>query len=803
MAIIYSYPQATPKASDLLIGTVTYAAGVAAPVKDNPTRTFSIGDIADLVSSYTLSSTQTGTTSTIVLTNNLGNYSAVNLVRGSGISLLSDGSNSITVANTGVLSVTTSNSNFINLTPTAQATGNAVITALLSATGSASSSNYLRGDNTWSTPVNTITTTDGTFINLTPNTATNGSVTITADISATGTPSSLSFLRGDNVWSVPAGGGTITSVVAGTGIAVDNTNPANPIISNTGVIKVIGGTDISVTPVDGTGTVTINSTSQGGVTDIIAGSNISISPASGLGSVTVNALSTIYTAGNAINITNEVITNTAPDQFVSLIGTGAANVTGSYPNYTISVEPGENSTITKDNFVSSGSAAYTLSVIPNSSLYIEVFISGVYQEDSTYTVSGDVLTFSTAPDTGDTIEVVIFDLGAANGGGGGAGVTSLSAGTGIFLTGSTGNITVTNTFPDQTVVLNASGATTVTGTYPVFNVSSVDTTYSAGTDISVAGTVISNTAPDQTVTLTDGTGITTSGTYPNFTIANSLPDQTVALTGSGSTTITGTYPSFNVDSTNTTYTAGSGLSLVGTEFSNTAPDQTVAITGSNAATVTGTYPNFNVSSPSISAGTSISLDVTNPNDIVINNTAPDQVVSLTASTGIQITGTYPSFTITNTSDPAIVDSVNGQTGIVVLDSDNISQGATNLYDKTVAITGGGATTVTGTYPNFSVTSTDTNTQYTAGSGLILIGQQFSNTAPDQLVTLAGTGGTTVTGSYPNFNVNTPVVNTADFITNANDVYPSVSKVTDIVSLTQAEYNALSPVDVNALYVIVG
>jgi len=418
--------------------------------------------------------------------------------------------------------------------------------------------------------------------------------------------------------------------------------------------------------------------------------------------------------------------------------------------------------------------------------------------------------------------------------------------------------------------------------------------------------------------LNNGTGITTSGTYPNFTIANSLPDQTVALTGSGSTTISGTYPSFNVDSTNTTYTAGSGLSLVGTEFSNTAPDQTVAITGSNAATVTGTYPNFNVSSPSISAGASMSLDVTNPNNIVINNTAPDQVVSLTASTGIQITGTYPSFTITNTSDPAIVESVNGEIGVVVLDSDNISEGVTNLYDKTVAITGGGATTVTGTYPNFSITSTDTNTQYTAGTGLLLIGQQFSNTAPDQLVTITGGGGTTVTGSYPNFtvssstsgsgldsvvagtsigvdntdpanpiitntapdqtvvltgaggttitgtypnftvsstaggsgvdsvvggtsitidnadplnpiinnsspdqtvvltgsgaatvtgtypsfNVATPVVNTADFITNANDVYPSVNKVTDIISLTQAEYDALTP-DESAIYIIVG
>jgi hypothetical protein len=51
---------------------------------------------------------------------------------------------------------------------------------------------------------------------------------------------------------------------------------------------------------------------------------------------------------------------------------------------------------------------------------------------------------------------------------------------------------------------------------------------SAGTGISVSGSpitgsgtiTITNTAPDQTVVLTAGTGISTSGTYPSFTIAN-------------------------------------------------------------------------------------------------------------------------------------------------------------------------------------------------------------------------------------------------------------------------------------------
>jgi len=42
--------------------------------------------------------------------------------------------------------------------------------------------------------------------------------------------------------------------------------------------------------------------------------------------------------------------------------------------------------------------------------------------------------------------------------------------------------------------------------------------------------------------------------------------------------------------------------------------------------------------------------------------------------------------------------------------------------------------------------------YTAGSGLSLSGTTFSNTAPDQTVSLTGSGSTTVSGTYPNFTI---------------------------------------------------
>ena len=331
MAIIYSYPQATPKASDLLVGTVTYDGTSIAPVDGNPTRTFKIGDIADLVSGYTLSSQASGVNANIVLTSNLGQISAVNLIRGNGISISDNGANGITLANTGVLSITGSNTTFINSTPTITSTGNVTVSSSLSAIGTPGSSNYLRGDNRWSTPVTTINTLDSQFISLTPNTASNGAVTITAQLSAGGSPTSSNFLRGDNVWAVPAGGGTVTSVNAGTGIAVNNSNPSDPIVSNTGVLSNIAGTGISISGATGNSTITntapdqtvvitgsgdttvtgtyptFNISSDSGVASIIAGDNITLSPVSGLGNVTVNAPGLIPYAE----------TSTANIQFVS------------------------------------------------------------------------------------------------------------------------------------------------------------------------------------------------------------------------------------------------------------------------------------------------------------------------------------------------------------------------------------------------------------------------------------------------------------------------------------------------------
>ena len=108
-------------------------------------------------------------------------------------------------------------------------------------------------------------------------------------------------------------------------------------------------------------------------------------------------------------------------------------------------------------------------------------------------------------------------------------------------------------------------AITGTGTIAtpyVINSTDTNTTYLAGTSMSLVGTTFNNTAPDQTVTLTQGGATTITGTYPNFTISST--------------------------DTNTTYSAGIGLSLTGTTFSLGNPQFLLTTVG---ITLSDTYHN--------------------------------------------------------------------------------------------------------------------------------------------------------------------------------------------------------------------
>ena len=170
--------------------------------------------------------------------------------------------------------------------------------------------------------------------------------------------------------------------------------------------------------------------------------------------------------------------------------------------------------------------AFTLSDDPGDENNTSVFIGGVYQNKTTYSVSGTTLTFSEAPATAAEIEVVI---GSRN--------LSLTDIDGLSITG----------------VMTAAGGSSTNwntaygwGDHSTVGYTTTDTTYSAGTGVTLTGTTFS---------LTD---TATKWTQDNTKISNW---DTAYGWGDHSTV--------GYTTTDTTYSAGTGVTLTGTTFSLT------------------------------------------------------------------------------------------------------------------------------------------------------------------------------------------------------------------------------------------
>ncbi len=350
----------------------------------------------------------------------------------------------------------------------------------------------------------------------------------------------------------------------------------------------------------------------------------------------------ITTAGTGISISGNTITNTLPDQIVSLTGSGLTTVTGTYPNFTISSSGGagggdvtgpssstdnaitrfdgttgkliQNSvvmisdtgdlsgvtSITTPDYITYDTTATGVSVTPGVTTWndgegtLDLGLKGgnvtlnvgnqeyarVYNDQGSTITKGQVVYISGAQGNRVAVKLAKADLEATSFGTLGIVAETIANGAEgwVIVSGALGKLNTTGLTAGGTVYLSPTTAGSYTQTKPQ--------------------------APDQLVVLgwVERVSSTVGSIYikiDNGYEIDELHDVRITSPTSGNVLIYDASTSPIGVWKNANLTAGTGISITNAASSititNSSPDQTVAISGTAPVSVTGTYPNFTVS----------------------------------------------------------------------------------------------------------------------------------------------------------------------------------------------------------------
>ena len=290
--------------------------------------------------------------------------------------------------------------------------------------------------------------------------------------------------------------------------------------------------------------------------------------------------------GISYNNTTGVITNASPSLGGDVVGPGSStdnaiarfdSTTGKLLQNSV-VTIGDTGAVTGFTTLSASTSVTTPIVQASNSGGLALKNSGGTTQMSVGAGGGDNMSINVSTNiNGTNAQIDISPTGTGH-------VHIKPSGSGAVEIAPTSAGTMNNMVIGGTTPLAITG-TTITATSFVgsgASLTNVVNSLTASTGISVSGSTgavtVTNTAPDQTVAFTNGTGISVTGTYPNFTVTNTAPSSGGTVTSVGGT---GTVNGLTLTGTVTT----SGNLTLGGTLDLSAPP---AIGGTTANAITGT-----------------------------------------------------------------------------------------------------------------------------------------------------------------------------------------------------------------------